>query len=98
MALLWWPLFREWLSAERRFERAADALILTGSAAAFLLSMLATFFEGPRVYFETATAVLVPSSSPRRSGAAAHIKWRASDSISFRTELGMMRPKSQYLK
>lgn len=80
MALLWWPLFREWLSAERRFERAADALILTGSAAAFLLSMLATFFEGPRVYFETATAVLVLVSIGRmleagaRGRAAKHLE------------------------
>jgi heavy metal translocating P-type ATPase len=59
IVLLGVPLTRSLFTAGRWHDRAADVLILTGCGSAYILSLIATFFEGPDVYFDTATGVLV---------------------------------------
>lgn len=53
------PILRDIQLAQSWQEKATESLVLLGAVSAFTLSVLNTFYDGPKVYFETATAVLV---------------------------------------
>ena len=53
------PLARNLVLDQFWSRRAVDILVLSGCAAAYVLSVITTFWGGDHVYYDTATAVLV---------------------------------------
>jgi heavy metal translocating P-type ATPase len=77
--ILGWPLLREVLLASSWRERATESLILAGAGAAYGLSVFNTLTDGPKVYFETGSAILFLVSLGRSLDARA--KSRAARSL-----------------
>ncbi len=83
--ILGWPFFKNALHELPRFSFSMDSLIALGAAAAFTASGYAIFTKSPRIYFDTATMILVLVTLGRFLEASA--KAKASEGVKKLLEL-----------